>query len=236
MVNAASATSARKELILIGGGGHARVVLDAALSRPEAWQVTGFTDPLPRSLLQQAGVTWLGDDDIAAPAIRRQWGIIAVGSKPRSDTRQRIHERFERTGLKWACVIHASATVATSSAVGQGVAVCASATINPGARIDDHAIVNTGAIVEHEVAIGAFVHLGPGAVVGGGASIGRGTYIGLGARVRDHVQVGNDVVIGMGAVVLHDVPDGATFVGVPARPIGDGARSVEPRPEGPDGR
>ena len=207
------------DLVLIGGGEHAHVVLDAARSQPDQWSVVGYVDPRTDAGLQALGVEWLGDDATAADRVRGRHCILAVGGIGETQQRQAIAHRYASRGVPWATVVHGRAIVAASAILGPGVAVLAGAVVNPGARIQEHCIVNTGAIVEHDVDLGPFVHVGPGAAVGGACSIGMGTYVGLGARIRDHIRVGAGAVIGMGAVVVEAVPDGAVVVGVPARPI-----------------
>lgn len=214
------------ELVLIGGGEHARVVLDAARGRPERWSVIGFIDPRPHPDLQALGLTWFGDDATASASLGGRHCILAVGGIAETDRRQEVARRYASMGVLWATVVHARAVVSTSATVSEGVAILAGAVVNPGARVGAHVIVNTGAIVEHDVELEPFVHVGPGAVVGGGAVIGRGAYVGLGARVRDHRRIGAGAVIGMGAVVIDDVPAGAVVVGVPARPIRTAAATV----------
>jgi sugar O-acyltransferase (sialic acid O-acetyltransferase NeuD family) len=223
----------RPELVLIGGGEHARVVIDAAHSRAAGWRAAAFVDPDPRPELQALGLTWLGDDATALPALDGRACIIAVGGLASTVQRQAVAARFATARLTWATVVHQSATVAPDVRIGDGVAVMAGAVVNPGARLGEHVIVNTGAIIEHDVDIEAFAHVGPGAVVGGGTTIGRGAFVGLGAHVRDHVRSGPGAVIGMGAVVIDDVAEGAVVVGTPARPVRmaggrDAARPASP--------
>ena len=206
----------RRELVLIGGGEHARVVIDAAHSRAAGWRATAFVDPQPQPELQALGLTWLGDDATALPALEGRACIFAVGGLASTVQRQAVATRFRAAQLTWATVVHESATVAPDVRIGDGVAVMAGAVVNPGARLGAHVIVNTGAIIEHDVDIEAFAHVGPGAVVGGGTRIGRGAFVGLGAHVRDHVQIGAGAVIGMGAVVIADVAEGVVVVGTPA--------------------
>jgi acetyltransferase EpsM len=214
------------DLVLIGGGEHARVVLDATRSDRQ-WSVTGFVDPRPSKSLEGLGLTWLGDDKTAGESLRGRHCILAVGGVGDTTRRRAIARRYEHLGVSWAIVLHARAVISPTALVGPGATVLAGAVINPGARVGAHCIVNTGAIVEHDVDLGAFADVGPGAVVGGGASIGIGAYVGLGARVRDHIVIGAGAVVGMGAVVLDDVPAGAVVAGVPARRIRTAAEPLQ---------
>jgi acetyltransferase EpsM len=206
-------------LIVIGGGEHARVVMDAARSRPQSWQLVGFCDPADcAETARRFGVPWLGDDEAAparAPADARF--VIGVGAVGPSEHRGVIAERFAARGVRWATLVHRAATIADTVTCGEGMVVLAGAVVNTGAVIGEHAVINTGAIVEHDVLVGAFAQLAPGSVVGGGVSIGEAAFIGLGSRVRDHVKIGTRAWVGMGAVVVRSVADGERVLGVPAR-------------------
>ncbi|HEY5944416.1 MAG TPA: acetyltransferase [Kofleriaceae bacterium] len=211
-------------LTVIGGGEHARVVIEAARSRPELWQVEGFADPQPCEETQRRlDVVWLGDDTRTLsrePAARLY--VVAVGAVGHdavaNDLRAQIVERYAAAGASFAAIVHARAFVSPTARIEDGAVVFAGAIVQSGARIGAHAIVNTGAIAEHDVQLGAFAHLGPGAHVGGGAVIGEHAYLGLGCRVRDHVKIGARALVAMGAVVTANVDAGALVLGVPARP------------------
>jgi len=209
------------DLIVIGGGEHARVVIEAARSRPESWRLLGFVDPSPcHETVSSLGIDRLGSDDeglaragaSGGPAFILGLGCVGVGPR-----RHELTTRYDARSARWATVVHARAWVSPSAVLGRGVLVSAGAVVNAGARLGDHTVVNTGAIIEHDVVLGPFTQAAPGAVLGGAAVIGAGSYLGLGCRVRDHVRIGDGVVVGMGAVVVDSVPDRQVVVGVPAR-------------------
>jgi acetyltransferase EpsM len=209
-----------RPLVVVGGGEHARVVADAARTRPETWRLVAFADPDPAvDAADRLGLPNVGDD-VALLAwlegthdLERPWLVLGVGS---IGVRQAIIDRLGEP-TEWATVVHAAAWVSPTATMGPGAVVLAGAVVNSGADVGAHAIVNSGAIVEHDVTLGPFTHVAPGALLGGGTRTGEGSFLGLGARVRDHVVIGDHAVVGMGAVVTDDVAANATVTGSPAR-------------------
>jgi acetyltransferase EpsM len=216
-----------RPLVIVGGGEHAIVVLEAARSRPGAWDVVGFSDRTRTSRLaaREPGIEDLGDDEALAAhraAIQNNTAapdlVLGVGGGTQPGDRVATVDRFG-PDASWATIIHAAASVSPSARLGPGTVVGAGAVVQAGVVAGSHVIVNSGAIVEHDVVLGAYSHVAPGAAIGGGTRIGERVFVGLGARVRDHITVGDGATIGMGAVVVADVGAGRTLVGVPARDI-----------------
>lgn len=211
-------------IVVVGGGEHARVVVDAILTRPARWELLGFLDPKGDNAAMNAlGARCLGGDEAAVALRERAEFILGVGSLRVSDVRRRIAERYDAMGVSWANVVHATAIVSPSATLGLGVAILGGAVVNTGARLGNQSVVNTRAVVEHDVEVGAFAQIGPGAVLGGAASVGEGSFLGLGCLIRDHTKVGRGALVGMGAAVLKDVPDGTTVLGAkPGRRLAPG--------------
>lgn len=226
-----------RPLVVIGGGEHARVVIEAARSQREAWRLLGVVDRDPAARTTALlDVAHLGDDDdllatlsMTAPD-ERPWLIIGFGGGAADAVRRAAAVTRFGQGSRWATLVHATAWVAPSATLGEGTVVLAGAVVNAGARVGCHAILNTRAVLEHDVVIGDYANIGPGALVGGGATVGANAFIAMAAAVRDHVTVGQGATVGMGAVVVGDVEPGLTVVGNPARAI-VGADAPRARPQ-----
>lgn len=204
-------------VIVIGSGGHAKVVV-AALGRLGRC-IRGLTDSNPaRRGVQVLGAPVLGGDEVIASHRADEIMLVnGVGASARSNDRMRIHDRFHRQGYRFATIVDPSAAVAADVALGEGSQVLAGAVIQPGCRIGADVIVNTGACLDHDCVIGDHAHIAPGAVLAGGVAVGAQVLVGAGAIVIEGVAIGERSIVGAGALVLKAVTAGATVVGVPAR-------------------
>lgn len=201
-----------EKIYVIGAGGHGKVAIRAAqMSGKEV--VAVFDDATEKHGSAICGVPVAGNvcSILKAPPFPT---FIAIGD---NRLRLRLAEEFN---LIWATVIHPNAFVDPTVKVGVGILVLAGAVVQVDAILGDHAIVNDNATVEHNCCVAPGAHVSCNACLAGGASIGRGTLVGIGASILPGVQVGDASVVGAGAVVVKNLENRVTAVGVPAKAIG----------------
>lgn len=198
-------------LLILGAGGHGRVVADAALAQG-AWGSVRATD---RDLAKCRGELLPGIP--AAPLEHAFDGVsavhVAIGS---AGAREREAGALQ---LPLATVLHPRACVSPHAQLGPGCFVAAQAVVAPAARLGVAVIVNHGAVVDHDVEVGDFSHVAPLVALGGAVRIGRRVLVGSGAQVLPGVRIADDVVVGAGAVVHGDIDVAGVYAGVPARRV-----------------
>jgi sugar O-acyltransferase (sialic acid O-acetyltransferase NeuD family) len=194
-----------QKVILQGGGGHAKVVIDCLLA--EGKEVVAIFDKKNEG--QLLGVQRYADyrpdlyDDAAM--------LIAIGD---NKVRQAVAGEVKHS---FANAIHPSAIVSSFARIGTGNMILHRTVIQAGTTVGNHVIVNTGSQVDHDGSIGDFVHIAPRAVLCGNVTVGEGTLIGAGAVVLPGIKIGKWAIIGAGAVVTKDVADYSVVAGVPGK-------------------
>jgi sugar O-acyltransferase (sialic acid O-acetyltransferase NeuD family) len=199
-------------VLILGAGGHAKVVADILCC--QGVPVLGFLDDNPAIWgATRLGLPVLGG--IATWRAHRPGGLI-LGIGDIAARRAIIERLGPQVCDLWCNAIHPRATVARSVRLGRGVAVMAGAVVNPDSALDDHSVVNTGATVDHDCMIGEQAHIGPGVHLAGGIRVGHDAFIGIGASVTPWLTIGEGAIVGAGSVVIGDVPAHVVVKGVPA--------------------
>lgn len=202
-----------KSLAVVGASGHAKVAADAAIA--SGWRkIVFFDDRWPE--LDHVG-RWAVDGNTAELArIIGHFDSAIVGLE---DNRSRLAKlaELEEQGAALGVIVHPQAVVSRFAEMGLGSLVFAGAVVNVDARLGRGVIVNNGATVYHDCVLGDGVHVSPGAHLAGEVTVGACSWIGIGASVKQGVTIGRDVMVAAGAIVISDIPDNTTVMGVPAR-------------------
>ncbi len=206
-------------VIIIGAGGHAKVLIE--LMNATGATVAGLTDTDP----ERHG-DWIlghpvlgGDEVIDAHAPDTVELIVGIGTTRPAPLRRHIYETYAARGYRFRTCIHPETWVSPDAVISDGAQIMAGAIVQPDALIGTNSIINTRASIDHDCRIGNHAHIAPGAVLGGAVRIGNGAHIGTGAIVIENVTIGEDSLIAAGACVIRDVADGSRVGGVPAKPI-----------------
>lgn len=206
-----------KELIVLGSGGHAKVVIDTlrALGRLPL----GIIDPYtPQGETSLFGLTVLGGDDAVFCFSADDVELVnGVGAMPETQLRRILHQRFSDAGYRFATLVHPRAWVSEDVHLDAGVQVMAGAIIQAGSQIGSDCIVNTGASIDHDCKLSPHCHIAPGAVICGNVELGEQVHIGSGATVIQGVKIGSSTIVGAGAIVTRNVAE--KMMVYPARPL-----------------
>lgn len=207
----------QKHFIVLGAGGHARVVLEALDSAGR--KAVALLDP-DRTLWGTVidGVRVAGGDGKLPefPASHHE-AAIGVGATRDTRLRRKVHEAAVAAGYTLPSVVSASAIIARSARLGAGSQILTRAVVHPGAAIGIGTVVNTAAIVEHDCSVGNYAFVGPAAVLCGGVRLGTGSFIGAGAIILPGISIGVNALVAAGAIVRANLPDGGKELGVVAR-------------------
>ena len=206
----------KKPLILVGGGGHCKSVIDVAEST--GYTILGILDRPEEVGKRVLGYEVIGTDDDMGKFADKAVFIVTVGQIKSPDLRIKLHQMLADAHCHLATIIASTAHVSKYAYIGEGTVIMHQAFVNADARIGKGCIINTASIIEHEAIVGDYCHVSTGATINGGATIGNNTFIGSQSVINQCVTVGDSAIIGAGSAVVNDLPGNCVAVGVPAKP------------------
>lgn len=204
----------RKELILVGGGGHCKSVIEVAESA--GYNILGILD-----MPEEVGKTVLGykvvgtDDDIPQFVGKAEF-VITVGFIKNPAIRIRIFDKIKSAGGRLATIVASTARVSKYAEVGEGTVVMHQAFVNAGAKIGCNCIINTFSNIEHDAQVGDQCHISTGTMVNGDCKIGERVFIGSQSALANGITVGDDIIVGAGSLVRKSISTKGIYSGNPA--------------------
>lgn len=206
-------------LLILGAGGHGKVVAETALASGVVSSVSFLDDRCTSLNACLPVLSWpvMGPLVLslqAETAAQFDAAVVAIGH---AATRLHWIQQLQNAGYHLPVLVHPTAWVSPSAQLGPASVVFAQVAVQAQVSIGAGAVLNTGCSVDHDVQLSNAVHICPGARVAGEVKVGARSWIGIGASVIQQVRIGSDVTVGAGAAVVRDLPDGVTAVGVPAR-------------------
>ncbi|MCP3029198.1 acetyltransferase [Halobacillus sp. A5] len=201
------------KLILIGNGGHSRVIQDIITARGKEKLAAILDEKYSYGFIEN-NIYFGPVKDIEHMIDDSTKIVVAIGN---NETRKRLTQKFKRR--QFATLIHPAAMVSPSASIGKGTIIMAHAVVNAAAKVGEHCIINTASIVEHDSKIGDYSHICPNVTLTGQVSIGEGVDMGASSTVIPGITIDQWSVIGAGSTVIRDLPSYSRVAGSPARSI-----------------
>lgn len=203
-----------EQIILVGGGGHCKSVIEVAESA--GYTILGILD-MPEEVGKSVlGYKVIGTDDDIPQYVGKADFVVTVGFIKDPAIRMRIYDRIKSAGGTLATLVASTARVSRHATLGEGTVVMHYAFVNAGALVGNNCIINTFANIEHDVVVGDQCHISTGTMVNGDCKIGERCFIGSLSVVANGVSVGDDIVVGAGSLVRKSIKEKGIYSGNPA--------------------
>lgn len=204
----------KKNLILVGGGGHCKSVIDVAESA--GYNILGILD-MPEEVGKSVlGYKVVGTDDDIPQFVDKAEFIITVGFIKNPAIRIRISEKIKNAGGRLATIVASTARVSKYAEVGEGTVVMHQAFVNAGAKIGRNCIINTFSNIEHDAQVGDQCHISTGTMVNGDCKIGERVFVGSQSVLANGISIGDDIIVGAGSLVRKSMSVKGIYSGNPA--------------------
>jgi len=213
-LNPSNHLNPQKNLILLGGGGHCKSVIEVAESA--GYTILGILDRPEEVGKDVLAYKVIGVDDDIPQYVDKAEFIITVGFIKNPALRIKLYNKVKEAGGKLATVVASTARVSKYATLGEGTVVMHKAFVNAGAQIGNNAILNTFTNIEHDAVIGDQCHISTGTMVNGDCKVGQNVFVGSQSVLANGIEVGDDIIIGAGSVVRKSINQKGIYAGNPA--------------------
>lgn len=209
-----------KDIILIGGGGHCKSVIDS-LNRLNQYNIRGVIDIEENLGEIISGYKVIGTDNDLEKLFSQgiKYAFITLGSVGNPTNRIKLYNLCKGINYTIPKIIDSTAIISDNTDIGLGTFVAKGVIINSDTVIGENAIINTGSIIEHDCRIGNNVHISPAVTLGGGVHIGDNSHIGIGSTIIQNISIGRNVIIGSSSNVIRDISDDIKAYGNPCKGV-----------------
>ena len=205
----------KRPLILLGGGGHCKSVIEVAESA--GYEIKGILD-MPDEVGKEVlpGHKVIGTDDEIPQYVEECDFIITVGFIKNPALRIKLYNKVKAAGGRLATIIASTAYVSKYAELGEGTVIMHHAFVNAGAKIGDNCIINTFVNIEHDAEVGNQCHISTGTMVNGECKIGENCFIGSQSVCANCIEIASDIIVGAGSVVRKSIRMKGIYAGNPA--------------------
>tara|TARA_B100000787_G_scaffold158347_1_gene135707 strand:- start:1166 stop:1843 length:678 start_codon:yes stop_codon:yes gene_type:complete len=212
-----------QKIVIIGGGGHAGIILDC-IKAQNKYEPIGYLDD-KKGYFYRENIKYLGSIDSFFKNFKAKvknenlYFTIAIGD---NYIRKKIFyylKKKKNLSLKWATLIHPSASIASKVKIAKGAQILNGSIISFNTKISKFVCINTGATIDHDNHFSNFSAAGPSACTGGNVKIGEGSFLGINCSVKHNINIGKNVIVGGNSFVNQNCKANSVYVGVPARKI-----------------
>ena len=191
-----------KNIILIGGGGHCKSVIDV-IEQEGQFEIAGIVDKPEFLGSDILGYSVIGNDsDLGNLAKKYQYALITVGQIKSPLLRIKLFELAEKSGFTLPSIISPRAYISKHAMVGKGVVIMHDVLINANAKIGDNCIINSKVLIEHDCSISKHCHISTNATINGGVTVKPGCFIGSGAITKESIIIAKNSFIKAGSLVV----------------------------------
>ncbi len=209
-----------KDIILLGGGGHCKSVIDTIRQLNE-FNIVGILDIKEKFGTRINDVEVIGVDEDLNYYYKQgiEYSFVTIGSIENTTLRRKLYQKAINIGYRFPCITDRTAIISKNAQIGEGTFIGKGVIINCDVNIGIHCIINTGVIIEHDCNIGGFCHIGPGSTLSGGVKIGDDTHIGTNTTIIQNINIGSNSLVGAGSVVIKNIGRNARAYGNPCREV-----------------